>query len=67
MKIYKECPCCECLLCPVKWTPVNKLQDIIQEYNEIREKIIMCQKKRFFKQISNLPSEIVGDILSFCA
>lgn len=67
MKTYKECPCCECLLCPVKWTPANKLQDIIQEYNEIREKIIMCQKKRFFKQIPNLPSEIVGDILSFCA
>ncbi len=67
MKIYKDCPCCECLLCPVNWTPANKLLHIIEEYDEIKEKIIMCQKKRFFKNIQHIPCEMVDHILSFCA
>ncbi len=67
MKIYKHCPCCECLLCPVNWTPANKLVHIIKEYDEIKEKIIMCQKKRFFKKIQHIPCEIIDHIVSFCA
>ena len=67
MKIYKICPCCECLLCPVQWTPLCKLNDVIEEYNEIKDKIIMCQKTRFFKKIQHIPFEIVDHILSFCA
>ena len=67
MKTSKECPCCVSLLCAKQWTPINKLQDIIKEYDEIKEKIIMCQKKRFFKKIQKFPHEMVNHILSFCA
>jgi hypothetical protein len=66
MQTYNECPCCVSLLCPVQWNPGNKLHDLIKEYNEVSEKIIVCQKKRFFKQIQNLPYEMVDQILSFC-
>ena len=64
---YNECPCCVSLLCPVNWRPGYKLQHIIDEYNVIKEKIVMCQKKRMFKNIQNIPSEIVGHIFSFCS
>lgn len=67
MKTYKECPCCVSFLCPSNWNPTYKLQDIIKEYDKNKEKIIMCQKKRFFKNIQHIPCEMVDHILSFCA
>lgn len=64
---YGKCPCCTCLLCPLNWTPGYKLQDIIDEYDVIKDKIVMCQRKRMFKNIQTIPGEIVDHILSFCA
>jgi hypothetical protein len=63
---YNECPCCVSLLCPVNWVPCNKLYHVIHEYNIVKEKIIMCQKIRFFKKIRDLPFEMIDLIVHFC-
>lgn len=63
------CPCCSSIICSEKWLPGNKIEEIINEYIDFKNKLINIRNITHFIDALNilnkLPFDIQRNIISF--
>ena len=64
-----KCPCCSSIICSGNWVPGNKIEEIINEYIDFKNKIINIRNITHFIDtlhiLNKLPFDIQRNIISF--